>query len=129
MGILSGIFKARDKPQNSTVGSRYAFTMGGSSSGKFVTERSAMQMTAVYSCVRILAEAIGSSRPYDIPCPALLLCGECDKAGSTRNYNRRWSAGESLPLQWIPSAGHNSNVDQPDIVNTAIENFLNTERR
>ena len=32
--------------------------MGGSSSGKVVTERSAMQMTAVYSCVRILAEAV-----------------------------------------------------------------------
>lgn len=75
---------------------------------------------------RILAEAIGSGRPYDIPCPALLLCGECDKAGSTRNYNRRWSAGEGLTLQWIPNAGHNSNVDRPDIVNTAIENFLNT---
>jgi HK97 family phage portal protein len=50
--------RARDKPMNSTVGSRYAFYMGGSSSGKAVTERSAMQMTAVYACVRILSEAI-----------------------------------------------------------------------
>jgi HK97 family phage portal protein len=32
--------------------------MGGSSSGKNVNERSAMQMTAVYACVRILSEAI-----------------------------------------------------------------------
>ena len=32
--------------------------MGGSSSGKQVNERSAMQMTAVYSCVRILSEAV-----------------------------------------------------------------------
>ena len=32
--------------------------MGGSSAGKNVNERSAMQMTAVYSCVRILAEAV-----------------------------------------------------------------------
>ena len=30
----------------------------GTTSGKAVTERSAMQMTAVYSCVRILSEAI-----------------------------------------------------------------------
>ena len=58
MGILKGLFKSRDKPQNSTVGSRYAFYMGNSSSGKVVTERSAMQMTAVYACVRILSEAI-----------------------------------------------------------------------
>nr|WP_294498220.1 phage portal protein [Rothia mucilaginosa] len=28
--------------------------------GKTVTERSAMQMTAVYACVRILAEAVAS---------------------------------------------------------------------
>jgi len=58
MGIFSGLFKSRDKPTDSTIGSRYTFYMGGSTSGKTVTERSAMQMTAVYSCVRILAEAI-----------------------------------------------------------------------
>jgi len=55
-----GLFhrKARDHPQNRTVGSQYTFYIGGSSAGKAVTERSAMQMTAVYSCVRILAEAV-----------------------------------------------------------------------
>ena len=58
MSIFSGLFKSRDHPTDSTVGSRYAFYMGGSSSGKSVTERSAMQMTAVYACVRILSEAI-----------------------------------------------------------------------
>lgn len=58
MRIFSGLFKSRDKPQNSTAGSAYRFYMGGTTSGKAVTERSAMQMTAVYSCVRILAEAI-----------------------------------------------------------------------
>ena len=60
MGILTGIFKARDKPQNATSGSAYRFFTGGSSSGKNVNERSAMQMTAVYSCVRILSEAVAS---------------------------------------------------------------------
>ena len=58
MGKLSSLFHIRDKPQNRTVGSGYAFYMGGTTSGKVVTERSAMQMTAVYSCVRILAEAV-----------------------------------------------------------------------
>ena len=58
MGILGKLFKPRDRPQNKTVGSSFTFFMGGSSSGKSVTERSAMQMTAVYSCVRILAEAV-----------------------------------------------------------------------
>ena len=58
MGIFSGLFKSRDHPKDATTGSAYHFFMGNSTSGKTVTERSAMQMTAVYSCVRILAEAI-----------------------------------------------------------------------
>lgn len=58
MSIFSGLFKSRDKPTNSTNGSYYRFLFGGSTAGKVVTERSAMQMTAVYSCVRILAEAV-----------------------------------------------------------------------
>lgn len=58
MNILSGIFKSRDKPSNATSGSSYRFFLGGATSGKLVTERTAMQMTAVYSCVRILAEAV-----------------------------------------------------------------------
>lgn len=58
MSVFSGLFKSRDKPQNRTTGSNYAFFMGGTTSGKAVTERSAMQMTAVYSCVRILSEAV-----------------------------------------------------------------------
>ena len=60
MGLFSGLFRSRDKPkvENKTVGSNYTFYMGGSSAGKNVNERSAMQMTAVYSCVRILAEAV-----------------------------------------------------------------------
>ena len=58
MGLLSSLFRSRDAPQNRTAGSGYTFYFGGSTSGKAVTERSAMQMTAVYSCVRILAEAV-----------------------------------------------------------------------
>ena len=58
MGLFSGLFRSRDKPQNKTTGSSYAFFMGGSTAGKAVNERSAMQMTAVYACVRILSEAI-----------------------------------------------------------------------
>lgn len=58
MSILSGLFKSRDKPTNTTSGSAYRFFLGNSTSGKNVNERSAMQMTAVYSCVRVLSEAV-----------------------------------------------------------------------
>ena len=50
-------FHSRDKPQNK-VGSSFNFLFGGTTSGKAVNEQTAMQNTAVYSCVRILAEAV-----------------------------------------------------------------------
>ena len=48
---------------------RIIFLWGGSSSGNRVTERSAMQMTAVYSCVRILSETLASLplHVYEVP--------------------------------------------------------------
>ena len=58
MGILQGIFKARDKPKDSLGGSRYSFFFGSTTAGKPVNEHTAMQMTAVYSCVRILSETL-----------------------------------------------------------------------
>lgn len=60
MGILNRIFRSRDAPKNATAGSGYSFLLGTSTSGQAVNERSAMQITAVYSCVRILSEAIAS---------------------------------------------------------------------
>ncbi len=50
----------RDKPKDSYGGQAYSFFFGRSTSGKNVNERTAMQTTAVYSCVRILAEAVAS---------------------------------------------------------------------
>lgn len=58
MKFFSRLFKTRATPQDRTSGSTYSFFMGGSTSGKRVNERSSMQMTAVYSCVRILSEAV-----------------------------------------------------------------------
>ena len=58
MGIFNGLFHSRDKPRNQLAGSGYSVLFGGTTSGKRVTELSAMQMTAVYGCVRILAEAV-----------------------------------------------------------------------
>ena len=59
MGLFDVLFRSRDKPVTDSInGSGYRFLFGGSTSGKRVNERSAMQMTAVYSCVRILSEAV-----------------------------------------------------------------------
>ena len=59
MSIIKGIFKSRDKPTN-ILSNACTFFFGSTTSGKTVNERTAMQTTAVYACVRILAEAIAS---------------------------------------------------------------------
>ena len=56
MSIFSRMRDGRAK--NSLAGSAWRFNLGTSIAGKPVTERTAMQMTAVYACVRILAESI-----------------------------------------------------------------------
>ena len=58
--IISKLIKARDKPKNYYSGSNYTYLFGPTTSGKTVNEFTAMQTTAVYSCVRILAEAVAS---------------------------------------------------------------------
>lgn len=73
---------------------------------------------------RILAEAMEADLPYKIPCPALLICGEKDHAGSCIRYNKAWHKNTGIPLEWIKGAGHNSNTDEPDIVNALIEKVL-----
>ena len=62
MGILEliGLKRARDKPTNSYEGSDFSYLFGRTTSGKNVSEMTALQTTAVYACVRILAEAIAS---------------------------------------------------------------------
>jgi HK97 family phage portal protein len=51
------LFRARDKPSNQ-LGGGVSFPWGGTASGKAVNEQTAMTVTAVYACVRILGEAI-----------------------------------------------------------------------
>ena len=61
MSIFGRLFRARDKPvSNSLPGSAFSFFFGGTAAGQAVNERSAMQMSAVYACVRILSEAIAA---------------------------------------------------------------------
>ena len=73
---------------------------------------------------RMLAEAMEADLPYEIRCPALLICGEKDRAGSCVRYNRAWHRKTGIPLAWVKGAGHNANTDAPEIVNGLIEAFL-----
>ena len=83
--FLSQLFKSRDKPQNYYIGTDFRYLFGLSTGGKMVNEFTAMQTTAVYACVRILAETLaalplqmyrytpgGKERVYDYPLYHLL---------------------------------------------------------
>ena len=73
---------------------------------------------------RILATAMEKDLPYEIKCPALLMCGTQDHAGSCIRYNKAWYRNTKIPLIWIEGAGHNSNTDRPERVNRLIEEFV-----
>ena len=73
---------------------------------------------------RMLAEAMEADLPYEIQCPAMLICGEQDRAGSCIRYNRAWHKKTGIPIQWIENAGHNANTDQPEEVNRLIGEFI-----
>lgn len=74
---------------------------------------------------RILAEAMETNLPYRINCPAQLICGEKDHAGSCIRYNNAWHKNTGIPIAWIKNAGHNSNTDAPEEVNSLIEKLIN----
>ena len=61
---ILGSWGARDKPKDSYDGSAYFFFFRRSISWKNMNERTAMQTTAVYSCVRILSETVTSLPVY-----------------------------------------------------------------
>ncbi|MGI6617718.1 MAG: phage portal protein [Saccharofermentanales bacterium] len=59
MGIFKNLFRSRDKPELTKPSTpRFFFAL--TSSGKQVTEKTAMQSAAVYACVRVIAETIAS---------------------------------------------------------------------
>ena len=58
MSIFSGLFRSRDKPTDSTTGSTYRFLFGGTTSGKAVTERSAMN-DSVFDLETYIASEFG----------------------------------------------------------------------
>ena len=54
---IRGLFKSRDKPQDSYYFSS-PFLFGRSISGKNVNEMTALQISAVFACIKILAESV-----------------------------------------------------------------------
>ena len=60
MSIFKGLFRSRDKPGPQNYMSGLSFLFGDTPSGKVVNERTALQITAVHACVKVIAEAVAS---------------------------------------------------------------------
>ena len=56
---FSGLFRARDKPRDS-VSAAPVFYFGTSGAGKSVTAQTAIQLSTVYACVRVISETVSS---------------------------------------------------------------------
>jgi len=70
------------------------------------------------------ASFIPENKNIELPCKCILLLGDKDKTGKVSTYNKEWAKRTGYPLIIIKDAAHNSNVDQPDIVNTIINDFI-----
>ena len=68
------LFRARDKPQDA-VSAATTFSFGMAGSGKSVNARTAIQVSTVYACVRVIAETV-ASLPFSV--------FEQDKTGSQK---------------------------------------------
>ena len=73
---------------------------------------------------RIFAQAVEAKDAYGLACPVLLLCGDQDKAGSAKRYNRRWAKEDAHKILWLQDAGHNANADVPRITNQVVYDYL-----
>ena len=76
---------------------------------------------------KIFSEAVEKNLSYEVKCPQLVICGKEDRAGSCRRYLKAYERNTGKSVQWIDKAGHNSNTDQPDIVNRLIDEFLDNK--
>ena len=56
---FAGLFRARDKPQDS-VSAAPTFYFDTSGSGKPVNANTAIQLSTVYACVRVISETVAS---------------------------------------------------------------------
>ena len=76
---------------------------------------------------KIFSEAVEKKLSYEVKCPQLVICGKEDRAGSCIRYLKAYERNTGKSVQWIDKAGHNSNTDQPDIVNRLIDEFLDNK--
>ena len=64
------------------------------------------------------------NRNLNLKCPILILIGDKDKTGKVKQYSKAWAEKTGYPLHIIKNASHFSNGDNPQQVNSKIEQFI-----
>jgi len=59
-----------------------------------------------------------------LTCPVLITYGEKDVTGKVRAYCQEWAKREGRQLVIIPDAAHNANMDNPEVFNRILDEFL-----
>lgn len=72
----------------------------------------------------VYKEFLNENSDLHITCPVLLIVGKKDITGKVRIYNQKWAEDLGVTLHRIEHAAHNSNDDQPEVVNQMMETFL-----
>lgn len=67
---------------------------------------------------------IVENKDVEFSFPVLILVGEKDSTGKVKAYCKEWAKQAGYPLHFIKQAKHFSNGDNPEQVNTEIENFI-----
>ena len=74
-----------------------------------------------------LAASLKPDPDYRLPVPTLLIVGAKDTSGNILKIANSWAeSDDNITAHIIENAAHNTNQDQPEIVNTLIEEFLRT---
>jgi pimeloyl-ACP methyl ester carboxylesterase len=73
----------------------------------------------------LLTSALRPDPDYRLPVPALLVHGDRDSIGDIATSTRAWAQSEPLAeYAVIPSAGHASNLDNPEVFTAVLLAFL-----
>lgn len=87
------------------------------------------KQTFVDIMMELVVGCLHEDMDYFFRQPVLLICGADDKLGNIRKTARPWAEEDkSILFYEIQDAGHNSNQDQPEIVNMRIRDFLNLQK-
>lgn len=80
----------------------------------------------IFLMKKTFGEFVKQKQTVEFDCPVLLIIGDRDKVGGTKDINYVWADKINCPIRVIANASHNSNLDNYTEFNQRVANFLTT---